>query len=333
MSPLRVVALAALLGALGCKPRASAPRAEPGTLSIYFTAGGGRMGLGDAGLDRLAGRLAAASEPHLLVDAGGLLFPSEQTPSTPQTEAAAALTARVYRRLGVAALNLGRAELAAGAGFLKRLQAEGATPLVSANLRPRSGGPTVARAYVRRVAGVAVGITGVAAPSDHPERGALTVLEPASAVAAQLRALRQRGAQRLIILADLDAADAAELAEAAPEADVIIYSRPGPSPAARAVAGVRLIAARPGQLGQLRLRLPPGDARRLRWPPSAAPAPAAEIRSSSAAAHSQAPFAASSAPAPNSPTAQLHWIPLDDHCPSDPSTRAALDAHTQGLRP
>lgn len=220
------------------------------------------------GLSALVGHVDRISGPKLLVDAGNLLFRSALSAQEPPKPTAAdldraMLVARSYRRLDALALNLTEADLAGGAQLLKALQREGATPFVSANLRPRVPGPAVARSFIRRVGGIAFGITGLSGAIRGAQRAEMTAIEPATALVTELRGLKARGADLLVLLAYLEPAEAEILAEELPEIDILILGKarargrpPGPP---RRVGPVWLFeTAMHGQgLAELELRMGP----------------------------------------------------------------------------
>ena len=124
------------------------------------------------GLPRLATVIRKGAVARTLVDAGNLLFPSKGVDDITRGQhlLKADLLARAYRRLGVAAMNVAAADLTEGPALLKRLQHQGATPFVSANVRPVGDhGPEVARSFLRTVGDIRVGITGGHYPGDRQQ--------------------------------------------------------------------------------------------------------------------------------------------------------------------
>jgi 2',3'-cyclic-nucleotide 2'-phosphodiesterase (5'-nucleotidase family) len=177
------------------------------------------------GVQRLATVIEQGRADRMLIDAGNLLFPSSGIDAVTHEQHVlkARMLARVYRLLGAAALNVAESDLAEGAVFLKELQREGAVPFVSVNVRPVNGGPAVARSFLRTVGGIKVGVTGAATPEKlSAHRDAVTVIEYAPAVRAEVKVLRDRGAEIVIVLAHIGEAGARELARAVPEIDVIV---------------------------------------------------------------------------------------------------------------
>lgn len=219
------------------------------------------------GIQRLVRVVSEEKTPHAFVDAGNLLFPSE-----PITEAArdqhvlkARMLTRVYRQLGVAAMNLGPTDLVGGTDFLRDLQTEGAVPWVSANVRPVGDrGPSVAQSFQRDLGGIRVGITGVATPESIGAERSVTALEYAPPLLAEIAGLRKRGAEVVVVLAHVGEREARDLAAAVQGADVLIRA-PGtpighPPAAPERVGNVIIVeAGSQGQhVGKLSLRFPVG---------------------------------------------------------------------------
>ncbi len=207
------------------------------------------------GLPRLAAVLKRGRAARGLVDAGNLLFPSEgfDEVSRDQHRLKAGLLARVYRRLGVSALNVGPGELHEGAEFLKTLQHEGATPFVSANIRPVGGhGPEVAASFLRTIGKIRVGITGATPPESAYGANGMTALEYAPAVTAEVQSLRERGADVVVVLTHLSQADARELAVTVPGIDLILRAPGTPfgSPLTGPERVENTVIAEAGQQGQ-----------------------------------------------------------------------------------
>lgn len=208
------------------------------------------------GIARLATVVARSEVAHGLVDAGQLLLPTEALDdfTRPQHRAKAHLLARAFRSLGVVASNVAPTDLAEGPDFLAELQKEGAVPFVSANVRPRSEkGPEVARAYVRIIGGIRVGITGAAIPEQVAEVSeAFAPLEIVPAVRNEVETLRRDGAEVVVMLAHVSNADARALAEAVPDIDVLIRAPGTPierPPSAPFRVGP-VVVAEAGQQGQ-----------------------------------------------------------------------------------
>lgn len=218
----------------GCT-QSSAPEASPtADLGVlYFTSGFADFGArcAHAGLAHLAPLLEADPNARW-VDAGNLLLSAEDDdgPASGNPYKRARTTARLLRQLDAVALNLGPGELRGGASFLFALQREGALPLVSANVAPiGKGAPSVARSFVRTVGPYRIAVTGIV-PTDgiaRRGRGQLATLEHAPAVANEVSAVRQDPVDLVLVLAQVDPAQAEELALEVPEADVILHAGGG----------------------------------------------------------------------------------------------------------
>lgn len=222
------------------------------------------------GLPRLASVLKNGGPHRGLVDAGNLLFPTKDLNEVTKEQHVykARLLARAYRSLGAIAINLAESDLEGGVGLLKELQQEGAVPLVSANVRPLpDAGPNVARSFLRTIGDVKLGITGVATPELIAKHKGVTVIEYAPALRAEVKALRKRGAEVVVVLAHTGALGARELAKAVPDIDVI-FRAPGtpierePSPPSQVGGVIIAEAGSQGQrIGKMTLALGPQPAK------------------------------------------------------------------------
>ncbi|MBI2376380.1 MAG: hypothetical protein HYV07_20465 [Deltaproteobacteria bacterium] len=192
------------------------------------------------GVQRLATIIDGSTVPHILVDAGNLFFPDEREGAAlAQHDLKATMLARVYRRLGAVAINVGPSDLEAGPEFLARLQAEGAVPLVSANVRPEGRGPEVALSFIREVGGIRVGITGVADLGSTSSAGLVatgtdessmrvSVREPMASLRAEIEQLRTRGAELVLVLSHLGENGSREIARSIPGIDVVVRAPGAP---------------------------------------------------------------------------------------------------------
>ncbi|MCB9652638.1 MAG: hypothetical protein H6729_00710 [Deltaproteobacteria bacterium] len=226
------------------------------------------------GLQRLATVVRRGAPARGLIDAGNLLFPSSKI--LPETRAQhrlkASLLVRAYQQLGALAINFSEGELVEGAEFLSELQHDGAVRFVSANVRPirREGGPSVARSFLHDVGGIKIGVTGVSTPERVAATGArVSVIEYAPPLSAEVNALRARGAEVVLVLANIGDKAARTLATSVPGIDVLVRS-PGsaiefPVSAPERVAGVLIVEA--GSQGQYVGRLS------IHWGAEAPPRP------------------------------------------------------------
>ncbi len=219
------------------------------------------------GLPRLAGVIGASTHPKGLVDAGNLLFPPKGVDDVTRDQhlLKARLLARVYRHLGATALNLAPSDLSGGTALLKALQAEGAMPFVSANVRPvTDSGPSVGRSFFRSIGGVKLGLVGVTTPEKVAGvTEGLTTIEYAPALKAEVNALQKGGAEVIVVLAHVSEIEAKELARAVPGLDLILRAPGTPierDPAAPLVENGVVIAEAGSQgqhVGRVTFRLGP----------------------------------------------------------------------------
>jgi len=272
--------VALLVFASGCRNGDKSPKsaansskaatAGPRTAALFFTTG--TLGYVEPcgctskplrGVQRLAAVVRRGPEPSALIDTGSWLFDDAPLDATsgPQHRLKATLLTKVYRALGAAAINLGATELTDGIDKLKTLQMRGAVPLVSANVRPvGDAGPTIAQSFLRTVGTIKVGITGVVPPEAIGDGRGVAAIEYTPALRSEVKMLRQRGAELVVVLANLSAGEAAELASAVDTVDVIVRG-PGAeihkSPAPPQTVGKTVIveAGRQGQhVGKLTMR-------------------------------------------------------------------------------
>lgn len=387
VDPMRALALlVALNGLLGCRSDAQAVPAAPSSgfaptrvAELFF--GTGLSGYIEpcgctskplGGLSRMSTVIGRSEVEHALVDAGQLLLPTEaiEDLSRPQHRAKAHLLARALRKMNVVAMNLSPPDLVEGTEFLAELQQEGAVPWVSSNVRPRSDrGPAVARSFMRVLGGIRVGITGVTIPEQVAETSDdFAALELAPAVQTEVETLREDGAELVVVLGHLPSTDAAALARAVPEIDVLIRS-PGtpidrpPNPPERIGPVVVVEAGQQGQyLGRLRIGLGASRAARPLLLDDAGAHAAAERarleRKIAALDKEIARFSAMSdqeaarkarqgvrdrlaarraqvvpkASAPDGPFLSVGIVPLDPSVPEDDGMRSLIVAYDQALR-
>lgn len=141
---------------------------------------------------------------------------------------------RGERAMGVAAHNVGRAEAALGADYLRRTAAGLGVPFVSANVRDAAGEPVAPRVHVVDRAGRRVAVTGVLSPK-YAAPG-LVIDDPRDAV---LRVAAKNAGKydALVVLAYLPEDDLRRFAATVPEADAVVGGPTGqsiaPTPAGR----------------------------------------------------------------------------------------------------
>jgi hypothetical protein len=264
-----------LLASISCRKEARTPPSGTSerVVDLYFTTdvrgyiepcGCQSKPLG--GIQRLAHVVGSGPYPSGLVDTGSLLLPRDEITAVTrdQHEMKAQLLAQAYREMGVLALNLGASDLSLGLDLLHRLQREGSVPWISANDRPvAEGGATIARSFLRTVGGIKIGFTGMVSPELLPSADpSLALLEYMPPLQLEVRSLRERGAEFVVILADLPERDTRSLALAMQGADLILHGPGSPierAPRAPESVGevVMAEAGRQGQyVGRVRMHLP-----------------------------------------------------------------------------
>ena len=99
----------------------------------------------------------------MVVDAGDLLNEDEEIPESVReaSKLKADLIARVYKQIGIDAVNVGELDLVLGVDYLKELEKTYSIPFVSANLVDDKGAPIFKRYVIKNVNGKNVGIFGV----------------------------------------------------------------------------------------------------------------------------------------------------------------------------
>jgi hypothetical protein len=146
---------------------------------------------------------------------------------------------RGEKLMGIEAHNLGKAEVAFGAAYLRDLPKRVDVPLISANVRDEKG-ELVTRAYnTVTIAGVRVLVVGVVSPKFAA--AGLAVGDPRQAV---LDVLSQaKGMDWKIVLAYLPEEELNQLAASLPEVDAVIGGPTGQAISPRKVGPVTLAAA------------------------------------------------------------------------------------------
>ncbi len=99
----------------------------------------------------------------VVVDGGDLLNEDEEIPESVQqaSRLKADLIARIYKYIGVDAVNVGELDLVLGVDYLKELEKNHGLPLVSANLVNENDEPIFKRYVVKTVNGKKIGILGL----------------------------------------------------------------------------------------------------------------------------------------------------------------------------
>src|SRR5687767_10477271 len=146
---------------------------------------------------------------------------------------------RGEKLMGVEAHNLGKAELALGAAYLRDLQKRLEAPLVSANVKDEAGQRVARSHHTVTLDGRRVLIVGVVSPRFAAP--GLAIGDPRQAV---LDALAEvPGADCKIVLAYLPEDELSQLAAALPEVDAVIGGPTGQAVSPRKVGPVTLAAA------------------------------------------------------------------------------------------
>lgn len=154
------------------------------------------------------------------MDSGDLFF-GEKTAEGDRQRALtkARLIARVYKRMGVAAINVGDLDLILGLDFLRQEASEG-LPLISANLLDPSNRKPIFPPYViREVSGVRIAFFGLLTPKLGPAipktvKDSVQVMDPNKTARETLRELRDQ-ADLVVLLSDLGLKGDPEVAKAA----------------------------------------------------------------------------------------------------------------------
>jgi 5'-nucleotidase len=99
----------------------------------------------------------------VVVDSGDLLNEDEEIPESvlQASKLKADLIARVYKQIGIDAVNVGEMDLVLGVDYLKELEKNHNFPFVSANLVNDKGAPIFKPYVIKTVEGKNVGIFGI----------------------------------------------------------------------------------------------------------------------------------------------------------------------------
>jgi len=167
----------------------------------------------------------AALRTTLYLDAGGY-FPEEQG----RTDLAEFMQ-RSLVQLGVGAIGVGPRDLGHGIAFLRDLARRTGAPITCANLADkRTRLPIFPSGRVLDAGGIKVGV--FALYSDRFELGpaadSLVVLDPENAAQSQVTALRNKGAQVVVLLAQMGRAGGEDLVSTVPGIDVVVLGHDVP---------------------------------------------------------------------------------------------------------
>ncbi len=144
----------------------------------------------------------AGGENIILVDSGRL-YPDPRSAGAAKKDKSEML-GRVYRKMGMTAVNVSDWELQHGVNFLKREAAKG-LPLTSANLADLKGGLVFPNYRIKKVNGVRIGFFGLMRPEldrKLAEKEKITVKDPIAAARDTVKKM-SRKADLIILLSDL----------------------------------------------------------------------------------------------------------------------------------
>lgn len=167
----------------------------------------------------------------LPVDSGDLFFDPAGSAHQERARAKAALIAKAYRHMGVAAVNIGDVDLMQGLEFLRE-EAKRGLPLISANiLDSRTGKPVFAPFVVKEVSGMRLAFFGLLGPRLSPALqrtlgDAVKVKDPLEA-AREVMAVLKGMADHIVLLSDLGLTGDQQLAEAVPGIHFILGGHEG----------------------------------------------------------------------------------------------------------
>lgn len=185
------------------------------------------------GLSRKATKIKQRSKtgyPHLLVDAGALLFPESDMAGGLQQEQAR-ITARgiaeIYERLGYDAVGIAERDLAAGYEFLQGLTEQTEFPWLSANLIRRTDGePLFTPSALIKKGGLRIGLTGLTNPEKkgQPDIEKEVDILPWRKVLPDILADLREEADLIILFSNLAEGQNREISSRYPEIQIIIQS-------------------------------------------------------------------------------------------------------------
>jgi hypothetical protein len=123
-----------------------------------------------------------------VVDSGDLLNEDEELPEEKSAKLKAELITKIYKYIGIDAVNVGELDLVLGVSFLKELEKKQAFPFISANLVDKKNIPIFKRYIIKKVNGKNVGIFGVMGDTsemvskvEEITKGAVSVTDPLAA--------------------------------------------------------------------------------------------------------------------------------------------------------
>ena len=185
------------------------------------------------GIDHLAAHIASegkSAKGYVVLGAGPLLFdePVVKGDETTQATWSAEAMAAAMKDIGLVAWAPGANDWATGAEALGRYRDQSGAALLAANLK---GAPGAVSSVVREVAGLKVGVVGVADPKGrtggYPE--GVSATPPLEAIKAAIEDVKKQGARILVGLAALPRGEALRLADSVPELHVLVVGKPSES--------------------------------------------------------------------------------------------------------
>lgn len=164
-------------------------------------------------------KLKGEGKPVLVVDSGHLFTDASTGIDHTQSLTKARLISRAYKRMGVAAINVGDWDLMQGMAFLREEASRG-LPLISANLVDQSRGTPIFKPYIiKKINKTRIAFFGLLSPDINPTirkaaGGGILVKDPVETAREMLKKLYNR-ADVIILLSDLGADREREVVKAA----------------------------------------------------------------------------------------------------------------------
>lgn len=168
-------------------------------------------------------RLRRETGNVLVVDSGDLFFREVQDAEEENAFRKATLMARIYRKMGAAAINVGDLDLVRGVGF----PTDAGLPVVSANIRSANEKNLVFPPYrIQEFPGIRIGFFGLIRPDIHsglPQsvKESITIGDPVQAARDVVEELRNR-VDVIILLSDLGFEQDKHLVSLVPGIDFIL---------------------------------------------------------------------------------------------------------------
>lgn len=179
----------------------------------------------------LVEKLRSKVTPSLVVDSGDLFFDRKGESDRQKALAKAEILAKAYKKMGVAAINLGDLDLLGGIEFLQKKAGEG-LPLISANLADASTGRLFFSPYqISRAGNFKIGFVGLMSPDLDPQVGKVvgekvSILDPWEAARKQVEELKGK-VDFVVVLSDMGMARDQRLAREIPGIHLILGGHDG----------------------------------------------------------------------------------------------------------